>query len=108
MYMANVQQALFKLSQPHKSCNVHGFCTNRGSGGFAGMYYVTAPKIGSMLTYSSLKPFREYPVSAEWIFNMIQQDKFEYKSAKTEVIRCGKGLTRRLQDLERWRQPRQQ
>ena len=54
------------------------------------------------MTFSSLRPFLDYPVSPEWIFNLIQAEKLTYDSARSELIKCGKGLTRRLADLDRW------
>ena len=108
MFMAHVQQAKFKFCAPHKSVTVGGVCTNRGTGGFAGMYYCVAPKYGSVLSHSTQKPYREFPVSSQWVFTLIQQQQMLYHAAKRELVTAGKGLTRALGDLERWRQAQQQ
>ena len=47
-------------------------------------------------------------VSPEWIFNLVQGGKITYGNAKLELVRCGKGLTRRLLDLDKWHACQQQ
>ena len=108
MYMAHVQQAKFKFCKPNKSPTIGGVNANRASSGFAGMYYCVAPKFGSVFSHGTQKPYKEFPVSNQWIFSMIQAEKMQYPSARRELVRVGKGLTRSLADLERWRQQRQQ
>lgn len=106
MYLASKTPAVFEGSVPNKSCSFMGTQTNRGSGGFAGLYYVLAPKLGSVFTACEQQPYRDFPVSPEWIFNLVQAEKMEYTEARRELVRCGKGLVRRLGDLERWKQAR--
>ena len=92
---------LFQGSIPPRAGIIDGQPV-RGTSGYAGMYYCTAPKRGSLLTSSSIRPFLDYPVSPEWVFNLIQADKITYDCARRELIKSGKGLTRRLADLDRW------
>ena len=58
-----------------------------------------------MLSFSdgSIKPFTGYPVNGDWVFNLVQQEKIEYDDAKELIIRSGRAVGRRLQDLNSWR-----
>jgi hypothetical protein len=102
MRLVSDAHLLFRGSLPNKAGHVYGQSI-RQLGTWAGMYYVVAPKSFSLYTFASKLPFSEFMVSPEWIFNLVQADKISYENAKGELIRCGKGLSRRLMDLEKWR-----
>jgi hypothetical protein len=93
---------MFRGCLPNKAGYINGQSV-RCVGSWAGMYYVVAPKLFSLFTFSTKAPFSEFMVSPEWIFNLLQANKISYENAKRELIKCGKGLTRRLMDLEKWR-----
>ena len=54
---------------PGPSTNYHaGQVATRGSSfNSAGHYYLLMPKVGAILNYSPLKPFRDFRVSPDWI-----------------------------------------
>ena len=68
----------------------------------SGMYYCVAPKIGSVLSYSTQLPFKEFPVDGEWIMNMLQAEKMTAASARVDLIKTAKGLCRRIADLDKY------
>ena len=72
-----------------------------------GAYYCLAPKLGSFYQCGSVERFKDFPVDPSWVFNKVEAEKMAYQEAKTELIRCGKGLVRRLADLECWHRNRQ-
>ena len=55
-----------------------------------------------------MKQFKDFPVSPEWIFNLVESSKITYENAREQLVSCGKGLTRRLQDFETWHKHKQQ
>ena len=78
-----------------------------GKTNWAGAYYCLAPKLGSVFRDGSLQRFRDFPVDPSWVFNFIEAGKISYESARSELVQCGKGLTRRLADLDLWHASRQ-
>ena len=59
---------------PHLS---QGFAParQRAVGGNACFYYLQCPKIGVVYHVANIRPFDDYLVSGEWIFNLLQQEK---------------------------------
>ncbi len=102
MRLSSETPLMFRGSLPNRAGHISGQ-SMRCVGSWAGMYYVVAPKHFSLYTFSSKAPFSDFMVSPEWIFNLVQAGKISYDNAKAELIKCGKGLTRRLMDLEKWR-----
>jgi hypothetical protein len=92
---------MFKGAIPHRSAHVFGQSL-RCVSSWAGQYYLVAPKKYGLWSFTSKLPFREFMVSPEWIFNLVQAGKMDFEPAKEQLIRCGKGLVRRLADLEKW------
>ena len=93
----------FKKSEPFKSGNVMGGSRSaRGSGTNAGMYYLQAPKIGSIFTSGTIIPFKDYLVSGEWIMNLVQAGKMDFHTAREEIVCSAKNLPRLLASLDRW------
>ena len=86
-------------------------CTHlqqRAGHGWAGMYYVVAPKFGAVFQESSKAAFLEFPVNPDWVMTMISSEKMSIRVGREQLIKCGKGLTRRLADLERLSQARRE
>ena len=95
----------FKHADPHLKDILWGKKTARSN--WAGAYYCLAPKLGSLYQCGSVERFKDFPVDPSWVFNKVEAEKMAYQEAKTELIRCGKGLVRRLADLECWHRNRQ-
>ena len=99
------QKLRFKYTTPHLRDTIWGRKVKLAN--WAGAYYCVAPKKGSVFRGGNIKPFLDFPVDPGWIFNLIEGDKIEYAEAKRELISCGKGLARRLCDLEAWHKGKQ-
>ena len=85
---------------PHRSAMVFGRQLARST--WSGMYYVLCPKLFGVWSWSNVSPFVDFPVSPEWIFSLIEARKMGYEHARRQLIQTGKGLCRRLQDLDCW------
>ena len=95
----------FKCTDPHVRDTLWGKRVARAS--WAGAYYCLAPKHGSVFRHGTIRSCLDFPLDPSWIFNMIESGKMDYQSARGELIRCGKGLDRRLADLDAWHKARQ-
>lgn len=90
---------LFHGCLPHKS----PMLDSKGNvQGFAGHYYLDAPKTSSIWVAHNKAPFVDYLVNPQWIWNLVQGGKMNYIKAKDQFVRCGRGANRNLQDLETW------
>ena len=69
---------------------------------WTGAYYTLAPNFGAVLHGVSLRRFHDFLVNPEWVFNMIEGGKIPYTDARSKLISCGKGMCRRLADLDCW------
>ncbi len=96
----DAKQFVFKASSPHRTHHVWAKAVARAP--WAGMYYLTAPKKYGLFTFTTAHPFRGFPVSPEWVFNLVESGKITYSNAREQLITCGKGLMRRLADLDCW------
>ena len=96
---------LFRGAPPHVQSTVATLQT-RVSGSWCGLYYLLCPKIGKLFSFGPKEPFRDFPVSGEWIFSMVQSQKMELDDARVELCKCGKGLVRKLADLDKVKQCR--
>ena len=76
------------------------------SASWQGAFYCQCPKIGQLFSAGNVVPFKGYPVNGDWVFTLVQQEKIEYDDAKEWIIRSGRAVGRRLQDLAAWRQAR--
>ena len=103
---SNARLLRFLYTDPHLKDTLWGRKIAKAN--WAGAYYCLAPKIGSVFTHSSFRRFRDFPVDPSWIFNLVEGDKIGFREAKTELIQCGKGLVRRLADLECWHKNREE
>lgn len=46
-------------------------------------------------------PFKNDPLNGNWIFGLVLADKMLVAAVREELVKCGKGVYRRLVDLER-------
>ena len=51
------------------------------------MYYCCAPKIGQLMSATSLSPYKDFAVNAEWTWNLLQQGKIAHVDARLEFIK---------------------
>ena len=51
------------------------------------MYYCCAPKIGQLMSASTLSPYKDFGVNAEWTWNLLQQGKISQEEARLEFIK---------------------
>ena len=75
---------------------------NRGGTTWAACYYVLCPKVGSIFTAGSVEPFKDFPVSSQYIVNLVQAKKMTFKVAHSEMALCGRSFCRVSQDLKAW------
>ena len=68
----------------------------------SGMYYVVAPKIGQVFSFSTKEPFKQFAVDGDWIMNLLQGGKITTAKARVELIKTAKNLVRRMADLEKY------
>ena len=86
---------------PHVSLEFsHGRGVSKKKSVGAGHYYVVAPKLGSIFTASSHKPFKHYSINPMWISNLLQQQKMSFASARLQYVLCAKGLPTHLCNLD--------
>ena len=90
---------LFK-GGPHISHEDEKRKRKRRAAAHSGMYYVIAPKIGSLFTFSTMQPHHDFEVNAEWIWSMVASHKIELSAARQELVGSGKNLARHLQNLD--------
>ena len=96
----------FKDSDPHLMDTLWVKKSSRSN--WAGAYYCLAPKLGLLYQCGSVERFRDFPIDPSWVLHMFKAEKLPWlQEAKTELIRCGKGLVRQLTDLECWHRNRQ-
>ena len=69
--------------------------------GWGSFYYVQAPKIGHLWHWGTKMAYDDYPVAADWIWNLIQSKKMTFADAKKELVRSSKCLTRHLPNLQK-------
>lgn len=107
LWLKSMDGLHFHGSVPNKANHINGQSL-RVLSSWAGMYYLLAPKKYQVHSFTTKAPFDDFQVSPEWIFNLVQGSKIEYHNAKEQLVRCGKGLTRRLMDLDKWHTARQE
>ena len=87
--------------KPAEHLNKH---TRSAAASWQGAFYCQCPKIGSVFSAGTIQPFTGYPVNGDWVFTLVQQEKIEYVDAKELIVRSGRAVGKRLQDLNAWRQ----
>ena len=91
---------LWRGSLPHKVDHALSWIT-RTQSGFGALYYLVAPKIGSVRHASSKAAFTGFPVNPSWIASLVSMEKMSTTTAREEFVRGGSGLVRRLADLDK-------
>ena len=87
-------------SSPHLSTDQTARQHRRRAAQHSAMYYVLAPKIGSLCTSTTMRPHHEFEVNAEWIWSMVASHKIELSAARRELVASGKNLSRHLQNMD--------
>ena len=87
-------------SGPHLSAESSTRQHKRRAAQHSGMYYVLAPKIGSLFTFTTMQPHHEFEVNAEWIWSLVASHKIELSAARRELVSSGKNLSRHLQNMD--------
>ena len=89
----------FKHSVPHHSpsrCSTSG----RGrSAKFADAFYLTAHKIGSIFTYSTVVMFKDYSPPPSWITYMLNRNKLDVTVAETLYAKCITNAKRNIESM---------
>ena len=71
---------------------------------WAGMFYLTCGKVSTILSWTRARPYKDFPVRPQWIQNLLQKEQLTYAKAKVLLIDAASCTTRKLQDLERWKE----
>ena len=71
--------------------------------GWQTFYYVTAPKVGALYSWSTKTAYLDYPVSCEWIWTLLQSQKMDLEVARHEMVKSTKCLTRHLPNVDKVR-----
>ena len=100
MWAKDSEMFHFRESVPYKSygCPMQ---QKRQPRCYQGLYYLQCPKVGLVFSAGSKAPFVGYTVNGDWIMTLVVQDKMRVLDARTEMIRSGRGLVRRLGDLDK-------
>jgi len=67
---------------------------------FAGLYYVCAPKLGSLLHAATHLPNKDFVISPEWINTLFQLRKLDPVTAKSELAKCRKDVARHVANVD--------
>ena len=89
----------FKDSVPHHSPSR---CSTSGRGRsvkFADAFYLTAPKIGSIFTYSTVVMFKDYSPPPSWITYMLNRNKLDVTVAETLYAKCITNAKRNIESM---------
>ena len=69
--------------------------------GWAGFYYVLAPKTSQLFHSTTKKAFAEFPVNANWIWNLVQASKVPIEDARSELVKSAHRPPSHLASLEK-------
>ena len=69
--------------------------------GWASFYYVQAPKHGHLFHTGTKMAFEDYQVSGDWVWSLLQSRKVDLATARRELVRTSKCLTRHLPNMEK-------
>ena len=94
-----LQGLAFLDSLPHRSAPPGRI---RASSGYAGAYYLQAPKVGQVFSEGNKRPFKDYNVPAKWVFQLCVAQKMIGETARAELVQTGENLVRLLPDLDRF------
>ena len=99
----NIGSWTFGSCSPHRRLDLPGTKArgrNVSAGHYAGLYYICAPKEGSIVFASSHQPNKDFAISPEWINTLFQLRKISATSAKTQLALCRKDVARHVQNVE--------
>ena len=96
-----IRHLQFRCCTPHVGGAIMGL-RHRGTGNWAGMYYLLAPKASTVMKTGTKEPFSGFPVNPSWIMTMLSGGKMNFDAARAESCRIPNGISRRVQDLERF------
>ena len=91
----------FEGSYPNRSLHGQGRSI-RATASMAACYCLQAPKVGVVHQASNTKPFIDYSVSGQWVFQLLQGRKMTFANGRSELVETGCCLVRRLADLKKW------
>ena len=77
--------------------------TRTSSRNFSGLYYVLAPKVGTVTCATNFPAFTHFPVTPQWILTLLQSQKMTYDTARRELVRTAKDVIRTLPTIDKWR-----
>ena len=97
----------FRGVEPHKRVGV-GNLTAKATTSSSGLYYLLAPKFGRLRCEGSKVPHVGFPVNGEWIMALVAAHKMTVEDAREQVIQSGRGLVRRLADIDKLAQCRRE
>ena len=103
--IGKVDYVRFLRSKPVMSQSA--FTKNRAASRAAASYYLSAPKLGTVLHSSSLLPHEDYMVQPQWVWNLLAANKMSSEAARTEFTRQARDLPRLLACLDRFVSDRQ-
>ena len=98
----------FKGVKPHRASDMF-FSASRSRAGSrgAGMYYLLAPKVGSIFSEGSKRPHKDFQVNPAWITAMLSASKMRVFHCRQEYIAQARDLTRLLDGLARYEKEKQ-
>jgi len=86
--------------------SAHSGCQRKRRQGNQGLYYVQAPKVGSLYVGGSERPFDTYLVNPDWVWSLLQTGKMAEPLARQQFVAIGKNLPRNLEGLAKLQQER--
>ena len=95
----SIDELILLGMRPHAS-NGDSAKKRRKASDWSAFYYVVTPKIGSVFTHSSQRAFKDFSVNAEWVWNLLQQEKLTLETARAEILRGKKNLRRHYDNLD--------
>jgi len=103
--MLHLKDFTFRESLPHNSSFL--IQHNRGTGQkFAGCFYVTVPKIGSLFSASTKEMFEDFCVSPAWVTSLLAAGKLELNTAADLYVKCVANVDHNLKAVETLKQYR--
>ena len=111
VYVARKERFRFVLTDfaflgttPHLAEGILGVTQTRSSSrNFSGLYYVLAPKVGTVTCATNSPAFTHFPVSPQWVLTLLQSQKMTYETARRELVRTAKDVIRTIPTIDKWR-----
>lgn len=90
---------MFMDSVPHNS-NFRMQHTRGGGAKFAGSFYVSVSKIGSLFSTSTKEMFADYPVSPAWITSLLAARKLDWDTAEHLYVQSVQNVEHNLKGVQ--------